>query len=74
MAFNEIKIQLTKCILILYENEIWSGLKPEILERAIKRGKGFRRSEVVKKRQQKISPENCNCLTECENCKCGGND
>lgn len=46
---KEIIIKLTKCTLVLYENELWNGLKPEVLVQAIKRGKGYLRAEKVQK-------------------------
>lgn len=60
---KELIIKCCKCTLVLNENELFNGLKPEVLTQALKRGKGYRRAEAVEKRQ--------NC--KCENCKCGGN-
>lgn len=71
---KELVIKCCKCVLVLNENELFNGLKPEVLQTALKRGKGYKRALAVEKRLQKISPENCNCLTECETCNCGGNE
>lgn len=42
---KEIHIIVTKCLLILDENELMQclALKPELLQKAIGRGKGYRR-------------------------------
>lgn len=46
---NEIIIKVTKCTLILYEKELFQLLatRPDLFEKAISRGKGYRRSERV---------------------------
>jgi hypothetical protein len=60
---NEIVIKLSKCVLILYENEIFNGLKPDILTEALKRGKGYKRATKSRIRNETVSQENENFLT-----------
>lgn len=44
---KEIVIKCCKCTLVLYENELFNGLKPEVLRQALKRGKGYLRAKRV---------------------------
>ena len=55
---KELIIPCRKCILILYENELFNGLKPGLLQTALKRGKGYKRAIQVEKRQQKVNSKN----------------
>lgn len=50
---KELIIPCCKCTLVLYENELFNGLKPEVLQKALQRGKGYKRAEAVEKRQNK---------------------
>jgi hypothetical protein len=54
---RQIVIQLTKCVLVLDEQELFKGLRPEVLQAALARGKGYRRSLSVEKRQTEAIPK-----------------
>jgi hypothetical protein len=51
---KELIIKITKATLVLTENELLFGLRPDILEKAIRRGMGYRRTETVERRQATI--------------------
>lgn len=60
---KQIIIVCTKCTLILYENELFNGLKPDILSEALKRGKGYKRATKSMIRNETVLSENENLLT-----------
>ena len=51
---KQLTIQACKCTLILYENELFNGLRPELLAQALKRGKGYKRSLSCEQRQHHV--------------------
>ena len=61
---KELIIPCCKCTLVLYENELFNGLNPEVLEQAIRKGKGYCRAMNVEKRQQKSDSEYENIFTK----------
>lgn len=57
---REIVIKLTKCTLVLYENELFNGLNPDVLKQALRRGKGYKRAEACENRTNKIKGDERN--------------
>lgn len=53
---KEVVIKVNKCVLVLSESELIGALaaKPELFQKAIKRGKGLLRSQSVERRQNII--------------------
>lgn len=53
---KEVVIKLTKCTLVLTEPEIMSALaaKPDVFQKAIKRGKGLLRAQNVERKQCQV--------------------
>ena len=51
---KQITISCTKMMLVLTEAELISGLRPEILEKGIRQGKGYRRAAACEKRQEQV--------------------
>lgn len=51
---KQLVVPCTKMTLILYESELISGLKPEVLQKALQRGKGYRRAISCEQRQTRI--------------------
>lgn len=44
---KELIIQCTKCLLVMDEAELLQNLSPGVLERALRKGKGYRRLQRV---------------------------
>ena len=57
-SMKEIMIKLTKCILILTEQELIKGLPDDLFIKGLKRGKAYQRQERVKKYEEKRRYEN----------------
>lgn len=55
MSERRIEIKLTSCILVLYERELWK-LPADILEKAIRRGKAYKRAMAAQERRLKTQP------------------
>lgn len=51
MSNNLLKIKACKCLLVLSENELLNGLRSDILQSALNRGKGYRRAASCERRQ-----------------------
>lgn len=51
---DEIVIKLPRAVLILYQGEIYKALKPEYLEKALRRGKGYKRAETRTRREGRL--------------------
>ena len=49
-----LEIRACKCLLVLPENDLFGGLKPDILQAALTRGKGFRRAAACENRQAQV--------------------
>lgn len=49
---KEIIIQASRCTIVLYEKELFQLLatKPDLFEKAISRGKGYRRAQACENR------------------------
>lgn len=53
---KEITIKLTKCVLVIQECELMNALasRPELFEKAIRRGKGLLRAQNVERREYQV--------------------
>ena len=51
---KQLVIPCNNMTLVLSENELIRGLKPETLERGIRQGKGYRRAATCEKRQEQV--------------------
>ena len=49
-----LEIKACKCLLVIPENDLFSGLKSDILQAALQRGKAYRRSAAMEQRQTHI--------------------
>ncbi len=56
---KEIIIQASRCTIVLYEKELFQLLatRPDLFEKAIGRGKGYRRAQACENRQNKKGKE-----------------
>lgn len=56
MKKDIVTIKCCKCLLVFEsESELLNGLKPEILKKALIRGKGYRRAASNEKRQAQVN-------------------
>lgn len=56
MSDNQIVVKVNKCTLVLYENELMGALvaKPELFQKAIKRGKSLLRAQDVERQKNML--------------------
>jgi hypothetical protein len=49
---KQVEIKLTKCTLVLSEQELLRALSPTLLQKGIRQGKGYKRATEFKKRME----------------------
>lgn len=49
---KQLVIKASKCLIVLYEQELFQllGTRPDLFEKAISRGKGYKRAETTERR------------------------
>jgi hypothetical protein len=57
---KQIEIKLTKCFLVLDEQELIRALPPPLLEKGIRQGKAYKRISEFNRRMEKIENERMN--------------
>jgi hypothetical protein len=54
-CMKQIEIKLTKCLLVLDEQELIRALPPPLLQKGILKGKAYKRATEFKKRMEAMS-------------------